>query len=233
MSGNYQFIQGEVNLVLPENISVNTNKIYLECKTSIGACLIRLPKISSAKTWGFWIYINDFDRLASVNNIIVNVDSENSINGESSIVLNVNGATAILYIASDRDWAFSSNVEGGTIPEAEGVAVNFTAGENIGGQRVVIIKTGLAFLFDPESVDDVYNIVGVSKNAASTNDTVKVIQTGLMTSAGSFVQDDTYYAGIGGVLTATIPSSGVVLKIGHAETNNRLIIAPSVPVVAV
>lgn len=91
---------------------LNTNEIFLQCQTSLGAVNITLPPIiTSGKTWGFRIFINDVDNNASVNNITITADSSDRINGllSSPIILNQNGATGFFEISGRANWMFLSS----------------------------------------------------------------------------------------------------------------------------
>lgn len=118
---------------------------------------------------------------------------------------------------------------------ADGVAgvLTFEAGEVIGSPRAVMLVNGQLFLFDPGDEDSVFRLVGVSANAAIIGDPVSVIASGLIQSPGSFVQGAAYFASALGVLTTTVPSSGVRAKIGVAETTGRLIVDMTEPLILI
>lgn len=82
----------------------NTDSI-LAVNTSSIAATINLDSIPS----GYWstswkLYIYDNSNNASTNNITINAGSGQTINGSSSVVLNTNGATAVITISSNTSF---------------------------------------------------------------------------------------------------------------------------------
>src|SRR3990167_7576199 len=113
VSGNYTVVLDDPAFIL------NTDKIYLQCNTALGAVNITLPRIStSGRTWGFRIYINDVSVNAATNNITIIPNAADRINGSaSSIVLNTNGVTGCAEIIGTTAWAFNicNSTAGGTV----------------------------------------------------------------------------------------------------------------------
>lgn len=118
-------------------------------------------------------------------------------------------------------------------PYAGGVSViTYTAGENIGGQKVVMINAGKAFLFDPTDDNNIGKQIGISNQAAILNDPIDVIEVGQVISAGwGLTTDAIYYAGINGTITTTEPTGVFVFqRIGVAIDSNTLKLEFSEPI---
>jgi hypothetical protein len=104
-----------VNLLL-------TSDFQLSVITSNGVVSIVLPSISSllqarlssGNLSLIQFIISDITANASTNNITLYAASGDSINGSSSVVLNVNNISVILTPTSNNSWSSISNVGGGT-----------------------------------------------------------------------------------------------------------------------
>ena len=119
----------------------------------------------------------------------------------------------------------------GPVGPAGLATIPFVAGEAIGSPRAVMLVSGLLFLFDPSVEAYAQRVIGVSQNSAIAGDVVQVVQTGSLSSAGSFIADSVYYAGAAGVLTLTPPSVGISVKIGVSVDTDTIIVDASDPVV--
>jgi hypothetical protein len=109
----------------------------------------------------------------------------------------------------------------------------YTAGEAIGSPRAIMIVSGQAFRFDPSAEANAHKLVGVSASAAAPGGVVSVVEVGQLDSLGAFVQNSVYYAGALGVLTSTVPTSGVLVKLGIAKNTGTLIVEMSEPVILI
>lgn len=109
----------------------------------------------------------------------------------------------------------------------------YVAGEAIGSPRAVMVVSGKVFRFDPSVETNAYKLVGVSLNAAAEDGAVSVVEAGQLDSPGAFIQNSIYYAGPLGVLTTTLPISGVLVKIGIAKSTGTLIVEMSEPLILV
>ena len=99
----------------------------------------------------------------------------------------------------------------------------YTAGEAIGGQRVLMVSGGKAFYFDPSDMDNYDKVIGMSMHASVLNDNINVMQEGVIT-IGGLTADATYYTTSGGLITTTVPTSGILQKVGVALNTSDLII---------
>lgn len=119
----------------------------------------------------------------------------------------------------------------GPIGPAGENTITYPAGEIIGSPRVVMMVGGELFLFDPTIEANAERFIGVSINAAIIGDPVTAVFAGDLASPGAFIADAIYYAGPNGTLTSTIPTSGVLVKIGIASTTGNIIVEMSDPVI--
>jgi len=80
-------------------------------------------------------------------------------------------------------------------------------------------------LFDPTVPSNIELYAGISTNAAATGWTVLCAYEGSYKSPDSFTQG-VYYAGVNGLLTQTLPSSGIILQVGYASDASTFNITP-------
>lgn len=111
----------------------------------------------------------------------------------------------------------------------------FVAGENLGGQRVVMIVAGQAFYYDPTNENNVGRDVGITKGSVIMGANVEVVSKGVMTGfSGSLIQDDIYYVDLLGQLTSVIPvGPGIDMRVGVAIDANTLNINFSEPCILI
>lgn len=114
-----------------------------------------------------------------------------------------------------------------TIGAASTVAIKqtYTAGEVIGGHKVVYLKGGEVFLADNSNNECIGSIIGMSNQAAGLGANVDVILQGEITlTPWGLTQDSIYFLGTSGAITVTPPSTGLLYKIGYAQDTNTLVI---------
>ena len=115
-----------------------------------------------------------------------------------------------------------------------GSAATYIAGSAVGGHRVIMVEGSKAVHFDPSEENNTGKTLGVSKNAAVTDDNVTVIHQGIIKSSGwGLTPDAIYYAGPNGTMTATIPNSGILQRIGIAIDSETLMVKFSEPIVLI
>ncbi|MBC7426716.1 MAG: hypothetical protein H7321_09295 [Bacteroidia bacterium] len=91
----------------------------------------------------------------------------------------------------------------------------FTAGEVLGGQRLVKSEGNQVFYFNPNDAD-AFKQIGITHQAALTGKPIEVITEGVYENSGfSFTPDTVYYAASNGLFTSVIPTTGVLLRIGY------------------
>jgi hypothetical protein len=203
---------GAYDIVLPSEIYVNTNKFYFECMSNEGAISLTLPKISSVKTWGFWIFINDNGNNASINNITIFSAAGETINGSPTAVINQDRVSYQFYVSGTQSWGYS-NAGTGSTPITNQV---YIAGANLGGQRLIMYFGGKVYYYN-QTESEWGKIVGFSKTAVVINNPVEVISSGKVTNVGwGLTPDVIYYAVPNGLISAIPPVSGVSVAVGLA-----------------
>ncbi len=104
-----------------------------------------------------------------------------------------------------------------------GVEGNIIAGETMGSPRIVMIKEGRAFLFDPSNEDNYERSVGINLNSVVAGTTASILRLGILKTSGLTPQVF-YYAGANGVLTTILPTTGIFLKVGLAIDDKNLFV---------
>jgi hypothetical protein len=100
----------------------------------------------------------------------------------------------------------------------------YTAGEIMSAERVVMLSGGKAYLFDPTDENNYNKAIGFSLNSVIVNDIVTVLKVGNVVGGLVLVPDTLYYAGPNGTITATPPSTGVIVTVGTALDANTLVV---------
>lgn len=118
------------------------------------------------------------------------------------------------------------------LPPITQVEETFTAGEILGGQRLVVLISGKVYLFDPTIDSNADRIIGFTKTSAILNGSVVVIKEGIVNSL-SLVQNNTYYGVASGLITSTIPTSGILIRVGIALDSSTLQINKSEPIILI
>lgn len=110
-----------------------------------------------------------------------------------------------------------------------------TAGENLGGNRVVIISTdGKAYYADRTNPEHTHKVLGITTGAVNIGESASIQTFGEMTE-GSWNWDVTkpLFVGTNGLMTQTAPSSGFVLEIGVPLTPTSIFIDIGKPIILV
>ena len=111
-------ITGTYNLTVnPQWINVQQQEVFLECDTTLAPVTINLFEIVELnRFWGVKIIISDPNNNAGTNNITINAGGSDTIDDSSTvqIVLNADGESLALQVASEAQWlALESVVAGG------------------------------------------------------------------------------------------------------------------------
>jgi hypothetical protein len=103
--------------------------------------------------------------------------------------------------------------------------------QNIGALRVVIDVDGVnANYADQSSLTTSRFIIGVTTNAASTGDTLEITPFGEIGQVTG-LSNGPVYLGAAGVLTNTLPTTGVLVNIGYIANANLLVVSIQPPIV--
>jgi hypothetical protein len=91
-------------------ILLRESDVVINCDTTTGACIVYLDTFV-ASYWNnqYKLYINDLSGNAGTNNITILAPTGYTINNASSVVLNVNNATAIVRISADEKYTATTN----------------------------------------------------------------------------------------------------------------------------
>lgn len=109
-----------------------------------------------------------------------------------------------------------------------GLTIVRTAGENLSGQRAVVIDptSGKALYASSANVDHADVVVGVTTGAASVDDLVTIRVAGAMTEPGwTWDEDLPVWLGEDGQLTQTVPTTGHSTIVGKPTGPTGLVVA--------
>lgn len=111
------------------------------------------------------------------------------------------------------------------------VVVQMTAGEALGGQKVVRSASGSAMLATSATAAHGAAVIGITTGAATSGAQVGVQCAGLMTDPSfSFTPGGAIYCGTNGVLTQSVPTSGFILQVGVAISATSIMIKICQPI---
>lgn len=108
----------------------------------------------------------------------------------------------------------------------EGTIKIYKTGETISGQSAVMLKDGLAYKFNQSSEVNFGKIIGITRTAASFGYNVDVVYEGKINNPGwGLITNSIYYAGDNGSISTTVPSIGVIVRVGIAIDSDNLDVA--------
>ena len=110
-------------------------------------------------------------------------------------------------------------------------SITLLAGENIVGDRAVIIDLGNVFHFDITNTSYYGRSVGIAKNSANIGENVEVVVNGYYTSGLTLTAGENYYALANGVLSTTPPTSGIVQQIGVALDSAKFLVDSKIGII--
>lgn len=114
------------------------------------------------------------------------------------------------------------------------VQATFTAGEALGGHRVVMIDSDTAIYFDPSDEENAGRVLGLTSSAASLGESVNVVSMGKLNNPGwSLTPGTVYYASSTGNITSTPPSTGISIRVGVAVDSDTLDVHISEPYILI
>ena len=159
-------------------------------------------------------FINDYT-CSSINPDIWVAGSGGSF---SPVITNPQDKDVIEYDVSSGLWKNKQLIATGSQIKAV-----FIAGENLGGQRVVKISQGKVYYFDQSDILNAGHLLGITNQAASINENIDVILSGVINNPGwNLTQDGIYFADINGLITLTPSSSGISQRVGTALDSDNL-----------
>lgn len=114
---------------------------------------------------------------------------------------------------------------------AERVEQTYEAGAQIQVNRAVAIRAdGRIEHADKDTTADADDILGVARQSGAIGQQVKVTTFGRHPGFSGGVPGDNYYLGADGVLTTTVPETGIWLYIGVQAAPNELFVDMSEPI---
>ena len=183
-----------------------TRRVQLDCQTSIGSVVVNLPAINdilAINGGGVIVAINDLSGNSFANAITINSSSGDIIDltGNTSVVINKNGACIVLGIGADNKWIALESDQLINVPSSNAYGL-FSQIEN--GATIVnttdqlsLIGSGVGTLSVPANtfvVGDMFqaNISGKKSNANNNTielfikvDGVIILSSGAITLGGS------------------------------------------------
>ena len=118
---------------------------------------------------------------------------------------------------------------GGGVPE-DGDTVTVTAGETLAALRAVELTPAGAIAFEPD-VSNAGSLLGVTSTAAAIGNDIDVVTSGPLNSSGAGLTTGAhYYVAPDGVLTATQPTSGLLVYVGYAADPDTFVVQPGDPI---
>ena len=126
----------------------------------------------------------------------------------------------LIITLSDGSILNAGSVGGGCISKNAAVPIS--------GHRMVIIDSnGLVNYPGPVGC-----IIGMSLNSAATGGSVSIQTKGEITEPSwAWVPDQPFYLGASGQLTQTVPTCGVLLQIGFAESATTIYLDVKIPII--
>ncbi|MBK8912950.1 MAG: DUF2190 family protein [Chlorobi bacterium] len=124
-------------------------------------------------------------------------------------------------------------VEVGVPGPAGSEDITITAGESLGGHRVVTTNAaGHAIYASSATSDHAGRLLGVTTGAASSGATATIRTRGEMTEAGwAWIPGGLLYLSTNGMLSHTPPATGFAQVIGYAMTATTIFIHTTTPVI--
>lgn len=103
------------------------------------------------------------------------------------------------------------------------ISITSIAGVNLSGGRIVYISAGKAYYFDPIDETLAGFILGITKHAALTDDTIDIQLSGVFDEVGlGLIPDRKYFIGVNGSLTTNLSGLKIVQQIGVSLDANKL-----------
>ena len=116
-------------------------------------------------------------------------------------------------------------------PDAYAHRMTMTAGENLSGHRAVVTVDGQAFYADNQTIAHAGQLAGLTLGAALAGDSVTVQALGLITEPGWNWTPGAIWLGASGVLTQSLPATGMQWRLGTALTATTVLWEPLMPIV--
>lgn len=161
-------------------------------------------------------------------------------------VIVIETSPTVIELVSENPTIVEINESGGKVDSVNGKQgavvlsaedINFligTAGQALGGHRVVkITPTGFDYA-DNQNITDMPSVIGITLGAASAGSEVKVAIAGkIVEPSWSFTVGQNIYLSTNELLTQTPPTSGFLFSLGKAISPTSILISFSTPLLLI
>lgn len=216
---NIRTITGLVNIPFQDDV-------VLECNTLLGAVAIQLQTIPT----NFWstqykLYVVDKNNNASLNNITIFAPVGYTINGVPSVVINTNGGSYLIRVASNTNYIGLSGsgsagggggynlIEDETIPLVQRTTMNFTGGGVVASDDAINSRTNILINGGIVSLTNAQMLLLISTNAVIAGQFYLITDADL-TDGGLVVQ------GIETNKSTTLQGSGLFFDADYQGVGN-------------
>ena len=144
--------------------------------------------------------------------------------------------TAVVVAEEPRHVIVTRGIPGprGPIGPSGGSALSVTAGQDIGGHRLVLLNAqGDAIYADARQLSHAEVVVGLTVFAAVQGQSIDIVRAGIVEEPSwSWVADQPVYLGLDGVPTQTLPPGALFgLVVGFPIAPTRLFMSIKPPIV--
>lgn len=144
--------------------------------------------------------------------------------------------TAVVVAEKPRHVIVTRGIPGppGPIGPSGGSALSVTAGQDIGGHRLVLLNAqGDAIYADARQLSHAEVVVGLTVFAAVQGQSIDIVRAGIVEEPSwSWVADQPVYLGLDGVPTQTLPPGALFgLVVGFPITPTKLFMSIKPPIV--
>ena len=144
--------------------------------------------------------------------------------------------TAVVVAEKPRHVIVTRGIPGppGPIGPSGGSALSVTAGQDIGGHRLVLLNAqGDAIYADARQLSHAEVVVGLTVFAAVQGQSIDIVRAGIVEEPSwSWVADQPVYLGLDGVPTQTLPPGALFgLVVGFPIAPTRLFMSIKPPIV--
>ncbi len=117
------------------------------------------------------------------------------------------------------------------VPTLTSDVLSMEAGQNLSTGVLVAALESKLFAFNPGIPAHIGTIIGVTKTSGIVGDSLSVQHRGVITDpAYSFNPDKMCFVGPGGILTTTVPTSGIIQPCGKSLTATSFLINIQLPI---
>lgn len=106
--------------------------------------------------------------------------------------------------------------------DAEQIITSRIAGENMSAFRAVYLKNGEVFLADKDSMAEMCSLLGITLQAATIGNAVKVVELGEINTSASWTVNAAVFVDSNGNLTQTAPTTDTLAIVGWASASQTI-----------